>query len=429
MIYSTGTISLNGNIATGNGSNWTAPSSQVRQGQVLIVLSTPVQLFQINAVNSATELTVSPAAAAPLNDQEYGILVSDAMSIDGLAQAMSQLINEYDENIGSWEAFALTSAAQDITVTINGQQLSIPSIGKLKDSISKKADKDALEKKADLVSGAVPVTQGGTGATDAAGARTNLGLKGAATRDVGKASGTVAAGDDSRLNTIDGKTGGAVTDSIYVKTINNNLGVVGGTIASTIQNTIGGTSTQFQMFSQLASGGQRYGFLRLYQDTSYKDWYFDYSGGVAYAPVGWSQASDRRVKDKITRIPEPLAKMRKISGNTWVRKDDQSKGAFGMGFIAQEVAEVFPEAVSYAREGCYTVDGKVIDKPLALSPGDVAAALHHESLLSLMDILKSALEVIADSTSDTETREKLSAIAALIPEAGTAQKDSAVENQ
>jgi len=46
-----------------------------------------------------------------------------------------------------------------------------------------------------------------------------------------------------------------------------------------------------------------------------------------------------------------------------------------------------------------------------------------------MDILKSALEVIADSTSDTETREKLSAIAALIPEAGTVQKDNAVENQ
>ncbi|EKN5273932.1 hypothetical protein PXT81_001565 [Salmonella enterica] len=31
-----------------------------------------------------------------------------------------------------------------------------------------------------------------------------------------------------------------------------------------------------------------------------------------------------------------------------------------------------------------TVDGQVIEKPLALSPGDVAAALHHEAILMLM---------------------------------------------
>lgn len=40
---------------------------------------------------------------------------------------------------------------------------------------------------------------GGTGAKDANGARNNLGLGGSATRDVGTASGTVAAGNDSRI--------------------------------------------------------------------------------------------------------------------------------------------------------------------------------------------------------------------------------------
>lgn len=40
---------------------------------------------------------------------------------------------------------------------------------------------------------------GGTGAKDAAGARTNLGLGNSATRNVGTVSGTVAAGDDSRI--------------------------------------------------------------------------------------------------------------------------------------------------------------------------------------------------------------------------------------
>lgn len=47
-----------------------------------------------------------------------------------------------------------------------------------------------------------PVANGGTGATTAAGARTNLGLGDSATKNVGTASGTVAAGDDSRFGQV-----------------------------------------------------------------------------------------------------------------------------------------------------------------------------------------------------------------------------------
>ncbi|EEW2243896.1 hypothetical protein D9H33_14000, partial [Escherichia coli] len=170
MIYSTGTISINGNTATGSGTNWTAPASQVRAGQTIIVMSNPVQLFQISSVNSATSMTVTPAVSPALSGQKYGILVSDNISVDGLAQAMSQLIKEYDENIGAWETFATTSANQTITVTINGTTVTIPGIGKL-------AQKGS--------NGAVTVADGGTGATNAADARTNLGLGEAAKRDVG----------------------------------------------------------------------------------------------------------------------------------------------------------------------------------------------------------------------------------------------------
>lgn len=161
MLYNTGTIAINGNTATGTGTNWTAPASQVRAGQTIIVMSNPVQLFQISSVNSATSMTVTPAASPALSGQKYGILVSDNISVDGLALAMSQLIKEYDENIGAWETFATTSANQNITVTINGTSLSIPALGKL------------LQKGSN---GALPVNQGGTGATNAADARTNLGL-------------------------------------------------------------------------------------------------------------------------------------------------------------------------------------------------------------------------------------------------------------
>ncbi|HFJ4337688.1 TPA: phage tail protein [Enterobacter hormaechei] len=169
MLYNTGTIAINGNTATGTGTNWTAPASQIRIGQTLFVLSNPVQMFQITAINSATSLTITPAASPALSGQKYGILVTDSLSVDGLAQSMSQLIKEYDENIGAWETFATTSANQNITVTINGTAVTIPGIGKL-------AQKGS--------NGAVGVSDGGTGATNAADARTNLGLGNSATRDV-----------------------------------------------------------------------------------------------------------------------------------------------------------------------------------------------------------------------------------------------------
>jgi len=174
MLYNIGTIAINGNTATGTGTNWTAPASQVRAGQTIIVMSNPVQMFQISAVISATSMTVTPAASPTLSGQKYGILVSDSISVDGLAQAMSQIIKEYDENIGAWETFATTSANQSINVTINGTAVTIPGIGKL-------AQKGS--------NGALPVNQGGTGATEVEDVRTNLGLGSSATRNAYSTSG------------------------------------------------------------------------------------------------------------------------------------------------------------------------------------------------------------------------------------------------
>jgi hypothetical protein len=56
--------------------------------------------------------------------------------------------------------------------------------------------------------GIIDITQGGTGATGTAEARTNLGLGNSAILDVGTTAGTVAAGDDYRFGGISGSSGG-----------------------------------------------------------------------------------------------------------------------------------------------------------------------------------------------------------------------------
>lgn len=246
MLYNTGTIAINGNTATGTGTNWTAPASQVRVGQTIIVMSNPVQLFQISAVNSATSMTVTPTASPALSGQKYGILVSDNISVDGLAQAMSQLIKEYDENIGAWETFATTTANQNITVTINGTSVTIPGIGKL-----------ALKG----TNGALPLDQGGLGATTAEGGRENLGLGDCATRNVGTSAGTVAAGNDSRFDKIANLGSSATKD---VGTAAGNVMQVGafGLGSSTAQvitdvwdKSLG---SRFIMMSPATSGGPKF---------------------------------------------------------------------------------------------------------------------------------------------------------------------------
>ncbi|HEM7929172.1 TPA: tail fiber domain-containing protein [Citrobacter braakii] len=132
--------------------------------------------------------------------------------------------------------------------------------------------------------------------------------------------------------------------------------------------------------------------------------------GEATARI-FSPTCDERIKYDIRRIEDPLAVMRKIKGVTFRYIDTD---IFGIGFTAQDVESAFPEAVS--RGGDITLKNgdvvKVVKRPDTYG---VAAALHHESILQLMGILKETITTIAGTTSDTSTREALEVLANKIP--------------
>jgi hypothetical protein len=96
MIYTTGTIAINGNAVTGTGTNFSAPLSLIRVGCTLIAIGNPVQIFTITEIKSGTELSVTPAAnpAIPAGTK-FSILLSDSISVDGLAQDVAETLRYY----------------------------------------------------------------------------------------------------------------------------------------------------------------------------------------------------------------------------------------------------------------------------------------------------------------------------------------------
>ncbi|MGC5889765.1 tail fiber domain-containing protein [Enterobacter roggenkampii] len=385
---SAGTITLTNGSAIVGGSG-TSFATELAAGDFIVSTvggvpyTLPVKSVESNAqltlVSSFTGPTQSGAAwsAVPrvaLNMVTAALVAQSAEALRGL---------NYDKQ--NWQS--IFSGNGNITITLpDGTTWTGPAWNSITTSLSGKAAKGANNDITSLsgLTTALSVAQGGTGSTTESGARTNLGLGDCSTRNVGTAAGTVAAGDDNRLSTLEGKTGGSIKGAVIAKRTSDSNPASGGELESVLQNSGGAALSQFHMFTQMA-GNTRYGFLRVWDSSTFKDWYFDHSSGNAYAAASWVNNSDRRIKDDLNPIDDPLGKMKKVRGYTWVRKDDQMKGSFGIGFVAQEVQEIFPEAVSHAQEGSLTVDGRVIEQPLALSPGDVAAALHHEAILALME--------------------------------------------
>lgn len=138
--------------------------------------------------------------------------------------------------------------------------------------------------------------------------------------------------------------------------------------------------------------GLVYGITNCAEGGVNKSWFFEANTGNAAAPGSWIPNSDGRIKTDKVRIEDPLGKMRLMGGYTWTRLDS---GAWGIGFIAQEVAEIFPDAV-HKGEDRTLPDGTVVEGVLSPDTYGVSAALHHEAILALMEKIEKLEARIAE---------------------------------
>ena len=180
MIYTTGTIAISGNTLTGTGTNFTAAGTLIRNGCTVIALTSPPQVFQITAIGGATSLTVTPAAnpAIPAGTK-YSILLSDSLSVDGLAQDIAETFTMYQRYMSGFAD--VMNGTTDVTITINGVAVTVPG----QKSLARKGANSDITSLSGLTT-ALSISQGGTGDKTAAGARTNLGLGDSAIKNTGE---------------------------------------------------------------------------------------------------------------------------------------------------------------------------------------------------------------------------------------------------
>lgn len=80
---------------TGTDTKWRSSLSLIRPGATMIFLSSPIQIAVVNKVISDTEIKAITTNGAVVASSDYAILLSDSLTVDGLAQDVAETLRYY----------------------------------------------------------------------------------------------------------------------------------------------------------------------------------------------------------------------------------------------------------------------------------------------------------------------------------------------
>lgn len=205
---SAGTLTLTNNSAAVSGSGTSFTTELAAADFIVVTVGGIPYTLPVKTVDSTTALTLvsnytgpTQAGAAWYAVPRVAMNLVTAALVAQSAEALRGL--NYDKQ--NWQQIFAGSGTATVKLP-DDTSFTGPTWNSLATSLASKADKTALDGKADKSS-----------------------LGNAAALNVGTTANTVAAGDDSRLNTVNGKSGGAISSDL---TVNGKLASSAGTVGS-----------------------------------------------------------------------------------------------------------------------------------------------------------------------------------------------------
>lgn len=205
---SAGTLTLTNNSASVSGSGTSFTTELAAADFIVVTVGGIPYTLPVKTVDSTTALTLvsnytgpTQAGAAWYAVPRVAMNLVTAALVAQSAEALRGL--NYDKQ--NWQQIFTGSGTATIKIP-DGTSFTGPTWNSLATSLASKVDKTALDGKADKSS-----------------------LGNAAALNVGTTANTVAAGDDSRLGTVNGKSGGTISSDV---TVNGKLASSAGTVGS-----------------------------------------------------------------------------------------------------------------------------------------------------------------------------------------------------
>lgn len=413
---SAGTIALTNNSATVTGTG-TSFTTELKPGDfVYVTVGGAPYTLVASSVASDTQLTLAVAFDGPTTTG----LAWNAVPASLQVAITQKILNDFAQvargrilDFQNWQK--IYSSDQSVTVvrpdrtTFTG-----PSWGYMATQFDGKANTSDVLTKADNLNSL----------TDKATARTNLGLGELATLNgplainkggtgsatpFGTAANTFAQGNDSRLGTINNKTGGTLTSEAIVRktvtSVNGSL-INGGMLYQATIVDQNGTTIRSSLFPELNNGQFSQTTIANYDSGSNTSKYWQFrSDGNAYAINGtWQNSSDKRFKSDLKVIDNALAKVKSLTGYTGNRD-----GSEFTGLIAQDLQAVLPEAVSVM--GPYTLQSNVNGKKKGDIIPDALGVAYGDTVGLLVEAIKELSGIVDNQNSAiSELQQRMKAI-------------------